>query len=283
MSTNDAALARAEAVLRGCSPSAALDASLLLAHVLGCARGALAARGDQPLAAAQRSAFLALVERRAAGEPLAYLTGRRSFWTLDLAVTPAVLVPRPETELLIEVALAELRGRAEPTVLDLGTGSGAIALAIKAERGDAQVVAVDSSEDALDVARGNAAAAGAAVEFLRGSWYGPVAGRRFDAVLANPPYLAASDPHLPGLACEPRAALVAGRSGLEALEQVLAGASGHLVPGGFIAVEHGSEQAAAVRRLCEGGGLARVATHRDLAGHARVTAAFLPARSAPDR
>ncbi len=280
MTTVSAALAAAGMALQDRSTSPALDASLLLAQVLGQPRGTLLARGEQRLAPAQLSAFLALVGRRAAGEPVAYLTGRRSFWTLDLAVTPAVLVPRPETELLVERALAELTGRPAPAVLDLGTGSGAIALAIAAERRDATVVATDESEAALDVARGNAAASGLDVEFLCGRWFEPLAGRRFDAVLANPPYLAESDPHLPALACEPRSALVAGPTGLEAIAQILAAACDHLNAGGFIAVEHGDVQGAAVRGLCTSSGLRRPATHRDLAGLERVTTAFVPAPAA---
>lgn len=278
MSTVRAALAAAGETLQGRSDSPALDASLLLAQLLGWSRGTLQARGDHRLAPAELSAFLALVQRRAIGEPVAYLTGQRSFWTLELIVTPAVLVPRPETELLVEMALAELAGRPAPSVLDLGTGSGAIALAVAVERGDATLVAVDESEAALTVARRNAAAAGVAnVEFLLGRWFEPVAGRRFDAVLANPPYLAASDPHLAALAFEPRAALVAGPGGLEAIGQILGTVGNHLAPGGFIAVEHGALQGEAVRGLCAGGGLLRAVTRRDLAGRERATLAFSPA------
>lgn len=280
MTTVGAALAAAGLALQDRSTSPELDASLLLAQVLGQARGTLLARGEQRLAPAQLSAFLALVGRRAAGEPVAYLAGRRSFWTLDLIVTPAVLVPRPETELLVERALAELAGRPAPAVLDLGTGSGAIALAVAAERRDATVVAVDESAAALEVARDNAAASGLEVEFLRGRWFEPLAGRRFDAVLANPPYLAETDPHLPALAFEPRSALVAGPTGLEAIAQILAAACDHLNAGGFIAVEHGDAQGGAVRGLCTGSGLRRPVTHRDLAGLERVTVAFLPAPAA---
>ncbi len=282
MSTVDAALAAAGKALQGRSQSAALDAGLLLAQVLGCTRGALAARGAQPLAPADLSAFLALVSRRAAGVPVAYLTGQRSFWTLELAVTPAVLVPRPETELLVETALERLQGRPAPSVLDLGTGSGAIAIAVAAERCDATLVAVDDSAAALEVARRNATAAGAAnVQFLQGRWFEPVAGQRFDAILANPPYLADSDPHLAALAFEPRAALVAGPTGLEAIAQILATAHAHLAPDGFVALEHGSEQGEAVRGLCAVGQLQGAVTHRDLAGLERVTVACVPARVAP--
>lgn len=277
MTTVAAALAAAAGRLRNCSASPDLDAGLLLAQVLGCARGALAARGERRLASGELAAFEALLARRAAGEPVAYLTGRRDFWTLQLAVSPAVLVPRPETELLVERALEALAGQPAPKVLDLGTGSGAVALAIACERADATVVAVDDSEAALEVARGNAAAAGVEVEFLRGHWYEPLSDRRFNAVLANPPYLAESDPHLPALGFEPRGALVAGPTGLEAIERILAAAGDHLDAGGFIAVEHGEAQGAAVRGLCARNGLRRPVTYRDLAGLERVTLALSPA------
>jgi len=271
-----AALARRFTAVSG---SPALDAALLLAHVTGASRAALAAHPERALSTEQAAALEALAGRRLRGEPVAYLTGRREFWSLDLGVTPDVLVPRPETELLVELALAALADVARPAVLDLGTGSGAIALALARERPDAAVTAVDRSAEALAVAAANAARLGIGnVRFLRGSWFEPVAGARFDLVASNPPYLAADDAALAALACEPRSALVAGRSGLEALAQVCAGAPAVLAPGGALVVEHGAAQGAAVRGLMSAAGLVDVATHRDLAGLERATGG----RMAPD-
>lgn len=265
--------------LAAASATATLDAELLVAHVLGIDRSALAAQPERRLDASQAEMLERLTLRRLAGEPVAYLTGCKEFWSLDLGVTHDVLVPRPETELVVELALAALAGIARPAVLDLGTGSGAIALAIARERPDAAVTAVDGSAGALAVAAGNAARLGIAnVRFLHGSWFGPVAGERFDLVASNPPYLAADDPALASLAHEPRLALVAGPGGLEALARVCAGAPGALRPGGALVVEHGADQGAAVRTLMSGAGLVDVATHRDLAALPRAT----QGRTAPD-
>ena len=254
------------------SPSAGLDAELLIAHVLGCSRAALAAASERELTDLQTLALTALATRRSGGEPVAYLTGRRAFWTLELEVTPDVLVPRPETELLVEIALEELRGVAKPEVLDLGTGSGAIALAIACERPDASVTAVDESEAALALAARNAGRLRIGnVRFLQGSWYEPVGERRFHAIVANPPYVAQDDPQLAGLAHEPRSALVAGPQGLDALAEICAGARGRLANGGVLIVEHGATQDAAVRAMVTGAGLSRVATRNDLAGLPRAT------------
>jgi release factor glutamine methyltransferase len=259
------------------SGSPALDAELLLARVLGAGRTALAADPARELGPAERAALESLAARRLSGEPLAYLTGSREFWSLEIAVTPDVLVPRPETELLVERALAAIGGLEQPAVLDLGTGSGAVALAIARERPDAAITAVDASAAALAVAGGNAARLGIAnVRFRQGSWYEPVAGARFDLVVANPPYLAADDPALAALACEPRAALVAGATGLEALAAVTAGAPAVLLAGGMLLCEHGAGQGAAVRARMADAGFAGVATHRDLAGCERVTGGRIP-------
>ena len=256
------------------SPSAALDAELLLAHVLDCSRAALAARGEQALSAAQRRALDALVARRFAGEPVAYLTGRREFWSLELEVTPDVLVPRPETELLVEITLAALGTVERPTVLDLGTGSGALALAIASERPDALLTAVDASAAALAVAARNAARLRIEnVRFLAGSWYDPVGAERFHAIVANPPYVGQHDPALAALVHEPRSALAAGSRGLDAIATICAGAAAHLREGGMLVVEHGANQGTAVRELLAGGGLCQVTTHRDLAGLPRATRA----------
>ncbi|MFZ2507586.1 MAG: peptide chain release factor N(5)-glutamine methyltransferase [Steroidobacteraceae bacterium] len=254
------------------SPSADLDAELLLAHVLKCSRAALAAAPERELDDAQAQALAGLAARRRAGEPVAYLTRRRSFWTLDLEVTPEVLVPRPETELLVEKALEELRAVAQPAILDLGTGSGAIALAIASERPDASVTAVDRSAEALAVAARNASRLRIGnVRFLTGSWYEPAGTERFHAIISNPPYVADGDPSLAALSHEPRAALVAGPRGLDALAHVCAGAPSHLMPAGLLIVEHGACQGEDVRTMMTGAGLRQIATLNDLAGRQRVT------------
>jgi len=268
---------RAEARLAAVSDTPRLDAELLLAHVLGVGRASLRARGGQPMPASLEARFEELLQRRAAGEPVAYLTGRKAFWTLDLAVGKDVLVPRPETELLVESAVARLRDRPAPAVLDLGSGSGAVALAIASELPAAVVTGVDASDAALEIARRNARDWGLGrVRFLRGHWYGPCDGQRFDAIVSNPPYLAATDPHLESLAHEPAAALVSGPTGLEALSEIAAGAPRFLLPGGHLLLEHGAEQGAEVRGLCAAAGLGDIATLRDLAGLERVTVSRAP-------
>ena len=254
------------------SPSADLDAGLLLAHVLGCGRAALAAAPERELSNAEARALAALAARRGSGEPVAYLTGRRAFWTLELEVTHDVLVPRPETELLVEAALDELRIVARPSVLDLGTGSGAIALAIANERPDASVTAVDRSAAALAVAMRNADRLCIGnVGFLQGSWYEPAGTLKFHAIIANPPYVAELDPALASLAHEPRAALVSGPEGLDAIAEICAGAMPRLLPRGMLIIEHGAVQGEAVRALVNGAGLGRVSTLSDLAGLPRAT------------
>ena len=254
------------------SPSAALDAELLVAHVAGIRRAALAADPDRPLAPGELLALESLSWRRLAGEPVAYLTGRREFWSLELEVTPDVLVPRPETELVVERALAALGDGGRPAVLDLGTGSGAIALAIAHERPNAAVTATDVSAAALAVAKRNAVRLGLRnLRFLEGPWFDPLAGGGFDVIASNPPYVAAGDPALAALAHEPRNALVAGSDGLAAIGAIASAAPARLVRGGWLIVEHGANQGAAVRALFSAAGLAAVATWPDLAGHERVT------------
>ena len=209
--------------LAAASPSADLDAELLLAHVLGLDRAKVAADPGRALNQPQLEALTSLALRRQAGEPVAYLTGHREFWSLDLEVTPDVLVPRPETELIVELALGALAPLARPAVLDLGTGSGAIALALARERPDAAVTAVDASDAALAVARRNALRLDLGnVIFLHGSWYEPVGNARFDCIVSNPPYVADDDPALAALTHEPRMALVAGGAGLDALRAICA-------------------------------------------------------------
>ncbi|MEN1941837.1 peptide chain release factor N(5)-glutamine methyltransferase [Luteimonas sp. MJ174] len=251
------------------------EATLLLGYALDRGLAWLFAHADAAVAGAAAGRFQALVARRAAGEPVAYLVGSRGFWTLDLAVTPDTLIPRPETELLVEQALARLNPAASPRVADLGTGSGAIALAIASERPRASVVATDRSEAALAVARGNAAAHGLErrVEFRAGDWFAPLAGERFDLVASNPPYIADGDPHLRqgDLRHEPGAALASGPDGLEAIRRIVAAAPGHLSPGGWLLLEHGYDQAAAVRALLAAAGFEEVATVVDLEARDRVS------------
>jgi release factor glutamine methyltransferase len=271
------ALAALQKRLAAASPSAGLDSELLVAHVLGTGRASLAADPDRGLAPEELLALESFVRRRLAGEPVAYLTGRREFWSIEIEVSPDVLVPRPETELLVERALIAIEGLKSPAVLDLGTGSGAIAIAIAAERPDAAVTATDVSAAALGVARRNAAGLGLRnLRFFEGAWYAPLAGARFDVIVSNPPYVAAGDPALEALAHEPRLALVSGNDGLEALTAVASAAPRHLSPGGWLLVEHGASQGDAVRGLLRSAGLEKISTRADLAGLDRVTEGAMP-------
>lgn len=261
---------------------ALLDAQLLLARVLTTTRGALIAHDDRPLTAGESERWSAWLGRRAAGEPLAYLLGEKEFHGLLLEVTPDVLVPRPETELVVDWAselLAQLADKRHsihgvhlPSVIDLGTGSGAIALALKRLHPEAQVVASDASSAALAVAGRNAERTGLAIELLGGSWWGAAGRRSFDLAVANPPYVASGDPHLAALHHEPALALTPDADGLGALRTIVAGAREHLFPGGWLVLEHGFDQGAAVRELLAGAGLTGVETRRDLAGLERATA-----------
>jgi release factor glutamine methyltransferase len=258
------------------------EAEVLLGAALGRPRAWLLANaGERILDCEATDRYEALVTRRALGEPVAYLLGAKEFWSLPFAVGPGVLIPRPETERLVECALAHLSADRSCGVLDLATGSGAVALAIAAERPLARVLATDLSEAAVDTARTNAARLGLdqRVAVHAGDWYAPVAGRRFDVIVSNPPYIAAADPRVePAVRrYEPPQALFAGAEGLEALRAVVGGAPGHLVPGGWLLVEHGDTQGAAVRELFEAGGFEQVQTHRDLAGRERCTEGRRPA------
>jgi len=252
------------------------EARLLLASVLGVPIESLVARPEQAVGDAASAHFAALATRRSLGEPVAYLLGEKEFHGRRFTVSPAVLVPRPETELLVELALARLRSRSAPRVLDLGTGSGCIAVTLALECPQADVVAVDRSADALAVAQANARRLGATVEFAQGDWYHAVDGR-FDLVVANPPYVAAADPHLRELRHEPQHALVAGADGLADLRRIVTGAPARLTSGGSLAVEHGHDQAASLRELLAQAGFVDVETHRDLAGIERVCTGALPA------
>jgi len=250
------------------------EAELLLLHVLGRERGWLFAHATDLLDPATTEAFAALLQRRIAGEPVAYLLGRRGFWTLDLAVSPATLIPRPETERLVELALERLPEGVPLRIADLGTGSGAIALALASERPLAQIVATDMSGDAIAVAAGNARQHGLAnVAFRQGSWHAPLAGERFDLIASNPPYIASDDPHLAqgDLRFEPATALASGHDGLDDIRLIIAGAPAHLQPGGWLLMEHGWDQGEAIRALLEGAGFVEVETALDLEQRDRVS------------
>jgi len=250
------------------------EAELLLLHVLGRERGWLFAHATDLLDPRTAEAFAALLQRRIAGEPVAYLLGRRGFWTLDLAVSPATLIPRPETERLVELALERLPEGVPLRIADLGTGSGAIALALASERPLAQIVATDMSGDAIAVAAGNARQhALANVAFRQGSWHDPLAGERFDLIASNPPYIASDDPHLAqgDLRFEPATALASGHDGLDDIRLIIAGAPAHLQPGGWLLMEHGWDQGEAIRALLEGAGFVEVETAQDLEQRDRVS------------
>lgn len=253
-----------------------LDAQLLLARHLGRPRAWLIAHGEAEVPPAARAGLVTDLERRAAGVPLAYISGAREFHGLMLQVTPAVLVPRPETELLVDWALELIGPQMSAAVVDLGTGSGAIALALAHRRSLIAVTATDLSTEALEVARANAARLGLSVEFVAGPWWTPLAGRRFDLAICNPPYIAGDDPHLRALAHEPRGALTPEGDGLAALRAVAAGAAAGLRPGGWLLLEHGHDQADAVRALLAAGGLDAIETRADLAGRPRASGGRRP-------
>jgi release factor glutamine methyltransferase len=254
-----------------------LEAELLLLHVLGKPRSWLIAHADDELDDTQVNAYDALVQRRRDGEPVAYITGHRGFWTLNLEVTPATLIPRPETELLVELALARMTATAR--VADLGTGSGAIALAIARECPTASVVATDASVDALAVAMRNAARHGIGnVRFAHGSWLAALPDERFELIVSNPPYIEADDPHLAqgDLRFEPVSALAAGADGLDDIRQIVAQARDHLEPGGSLLMEHGWNQGAAVREVLSAAGYRDVFTEQDLEQRDRVSGGIWP-------
>lgn len=263
--------------LQASSDSARLDAEILLAEVTGTARSAIFAFAERTVGADARQGYARLIERRCAGEPVAYLTGRREFYGLTLAVGRGVLVPRPETEILVDKALALLPERHAATVLDLGTGSAAIALAIKQARPDVEVTAVDASEEALGFAQRNATAHGLYIRSMQSDWFDGVEGDTFDVVVANPPYVESDDPVLrDALRHEPRAALDGGKDGLDAIRAIVAAATGYLRVDGWLLVEHGEDQGDATRKLAEQAGYRDVGTLKDLAGRDRVLSAGVP-------
>lgn len=266
---------RLDAVLRRAHERIGVsDAEWLLVHALRKSRAWLYAHRNEVLVSQDIATFESLLQRRMTGEPVAYLTGTCGFWSLELAVTPDTLIPRPETELLVQLALERLPVDRECRVADLGTGSGAIALALAHERPGVQVVATDASEAALVVARGNAARLEICnIVFRLGSWLQPLSGETFDVIASNPPYIADDDPHLGegDLRHEPAAALSSGADGLDAIRSIVRDAPSHLVTGGWLLLEHGWEQGQRVGELFVSSGFDEIATQRDLEGRDRVT------------
>jgi release factor glutamine methyltransferase len=255
------------------SPTPRLDAELLLAHALGKSRGYLHTWPERELEASQLERYQAALARRRAGEPVAYILGRQGFWSLDLDVASHTLIPRPDTELLVETALALLP--ATPLhVLDLGTGTGAIALALACERPAWQVTGVDRVPEAVALAQGNGIRLQMAnAHFAESCWFSALAGQRFQLIVSNPPYIAAADPHLSqgDVRFEPSSALVAGIDGLDDIRLIIEQAPEHLLAGGWLLLEHGFDQAEAVRELLVQRGFATVDSRRDLGGHQRIS------------
>jgi len=274
MSEEIAAIAADQLLRRAAERIEHYDAQTLLLHALGCDRTWLFMHGRDTAPPPVAQVFEALVQRREAGEPVAYLTGSRGFWTLNLAVSPATLIPRADTERLVELALERFDALPRRRAADLGTGSGAIALAIASERPQAQVIATDVSAAALAIARRNADTHDLRnVDFRLGNWFAPLAGEAFDLIASNPPYVAAHDPHLQqgDLRYEPSRALVSGSDGLDDIRLIVADAPAHLLPGGWLLLEHGYDQGEAVADLLAARGFVAVATHQDLEQRDRVT------------
>ncbi len=257
-----------------------MDARVLLRHVLQCSAARLVSHPEQRLAGPDWSVFRTLVERRAAGEPVAYLVGEREFFGRNFLVSPAVLIPRPETELLIELALARFGSRPGSRVLDLGTGSGAIAITLALELDAVDLTAVDASREALWVAMANAARLGASVSFVQGDWFAALGEERFHLIVSNPPYVAEADPHLADgdVRFEPQSALAAGPEGLDDLQIIVAEAPRHLERDGWLLLEHGYDQACAVRGLLTDAGFSEINSWADLAGIERVSGGRWPGR-----
>lgn len=250
-----------------------LEARMLLERVLEKTHAWLIAHADEAAGPEAEQAFAELAARRRQGEPIAYILGKREFYGLEFGVTPAVLIPRPETELLVELSFERIPRKAAVRVLDLGTGSGAIAVALAKGRPQARVTAVDVDYAALSVARANAKRHGVSVRFFCGDWFGALAGETFDLIVSNPPYVAAGDPHLVmgDVRFEPQRALVGGADGLDCIRAIVASAVAHLRPGAWLLFEHGYDQAEACRALLEAHGYLEVQTWPDLAGIPRVS------------
>ena len=275
-------LSRAQALADAAPQIGRREARELLLLVCACSHAELIARGDAVLAEDEAVRYADLVARCAAGEPLAYLLGSAWFAGREFAVSPAVLIPRPDTEVLVEQGLAAIAGKTAPRLVDLGTGSGIVAVTLALTRPDAEVSAVDISPAALDVARSNAARLGATVRFLAGDWFAPLAGECFDLIVSNPPYVAAGDPHLTrdGLPFEPQGALtdgVFGGDGMACIAHLVAHAAAHLTPGGALRIEHGYDQAVKTRTLLLAAGFTEVDSWRDGAGIERVSGGRWPA------
>ena len=271
MNTPSVAQALQEALAGGL---ARLDAQLLLAHVLNCNRTWLTAHAEQGLNEIQAPIWGQFLKRAVDGEPLAYILGQKEFHGLTLQVTPDVLIPRADTEVLVDWALERLHamtGTATPSVVDLGCGSGAIALAVKYRFSSANVAAVDASTAALAVAKNNGRRLGLAVQWQQSDWWSALEGQRFHLAVSNPPYIADGDPHLPHLVHEPRQALTAGSEGLDDLRRLIDGAPRHLHSNAWLLLEHGFDQAASVRKLLLQRGFSQISSRRDLAGHERCS------------
>jgi release factor glutamine methyltransferase len=261
------------------------EAQILLGHALGVSRAWLAAHDATIVDPGHAARFGELIERRRRGEPVAYLLGRREFYGLDFRVTPDVLIPRPDTEVLVDAALERLPPNGHADVLDLGTGSGCVAIALAHARPDLRVTAVDVCAAALNVARWNASTHGVRVNFAQARWYGGLHGRRFDMIVSNPPYIARSDPHLGqgDLRYEPAIALASGEDGLADIRSIVGGAPVHLKQGGWLLLEHGHDQADASRDLLTDAGFAEAFLRLDLAGMPRVAGARLLTAKSPNR
>jgi release factor glutamine methyltransferase len=273
----DAALEAATEQLRASSDSPRLDAELLLARALDVQRSYLFAHPDDEMDASAARRFQSAVQQRSDGMPMAYIAGEKEFWSLNLIVSPATLVPRPDTELLVDQALTRIPRKADWQIADLGTGSGAIALALARERPLCQLTATDLSGDALVVARENARQLSLPnIEFLHGDWTAPIAGREFDLIVSNPPYIASNDPHLANLRHEPRSALDAGEDGLDAIRELATSVGDILRSGGHLLLEHGDQQATAVANVLRLNGWLDIRTFNDIEGRPRVTAATSP-------
>ncbi|RMH42350.1 MAG: peptide chain release factor N(5)-glutamine methyltransferase [Gammaproteobacteria bacterium] len=269
-------LSEGVALLENWSETAALDARILLEHVVGMTHAELIIRDQEPVAEAQKRAYLELLARRAKGEPVAYLIGEKEFWSLPFMVTPATLIPRPETELLVQYLIEHLAHGCR--VVDLGTGSGAIAIALAKSRPDLEVWATDLSEAALAVAKANGERHGVRVHWRLSDWGAALTGIVFDAIVSNPPYIAESDRHLqqPALQYEPRNALVSGEDGLDDIRKIVRYAEGALTPGGVLVLEHGYQQGPAVKELMTKAGFCQPQVLYDLAGLWRATCGCRP-------